>query len=174
MTETVPLTLDVRPTLLAGGEPMAEIMQAVSRLAPGQALKLRATFEPIPLYAVLGRKGFAHAAIHHGKDDWEVLFTPNPEAASGQRKSRPAAGSHAGKGAGWPEPSQTLDNRGLGPPEPMVRILSALEGLAPGQVLEAWNDREPLLLYPELEARGAAIQVEPGPSGVHILIRRGA
>ena len=55
----------------------------------------------------------------------------------------------------------------------MVRILSALEALAPGEVLEAWNDREPLLLYPELEARGAAIQVSREAAGVRLLIRRG-
>lgn len=170
---TMALTLDVRPTLRAGGEPMGEIMQAVSRLEPGQPLRLLATFEPIPLYTMLGRKGFAHAAIHRGQDDWEVLFTPDREAANGQRKPRPPAGSHAGNGSGWPPPCRSLDNRGLGPPEPLVRILSALEELAPGEVLEAWNDREPLLLYPELEARGATIEVEPGPAGVHLLIRRG-
>ena len=73
--------------------------------------------------------------------------------------------SHAGDGAGWPAPKQVLDNRDLQPPEPMVRILSALEQLAAGEVIEAWNDREPLLLYPELEARGAAIQVQPGGLG---------
>ena len=81
--------------------------------------------------------------------------------------------SHAGEGAGWPEPMQSLDNRGLQPPEPMVRILSALEDLAPGAVLEAWNDREPLLLYPELEARGAVIEVSRKAEGVRLLIRRG-
>ncbi len=173
MTTTAPFTLDVRPLLQSGGEPLPRILKAVSELEPGQALRLLATFEPIPLYAVLGRKGFAHAAIHHGKDDWEVLFTPDPQAAAEPRKQRPAPASHSGSGAGWPEPTWTLDNRGLEPPEPMVRILSALEDLAPGEVLEAWNDREPLLLYPELEARGAAIEVEPGNSGAHLLIRRG-
>lgn len=173
MNDATPLTLDVRPTLKAGGEPLAEIMRTVSGLQPGQALRLLATFEPIPLYAVLGRKGFAHAATHHGQDDWEVLFTPNPGAEPAKRAPRPAAGTHNGDAGGWPAPSRSLDNRGLGPPEPMVRILSVLEELAPGEVLEAWNDREPLLLYPELEQRGAAITVKPEPEGVHLMIRRG-
>jgi uncharacterized protein (DUF2249 family) len=57
----------------------------------------------------------------------------------------------------------------------MIRILGALEHLAPGEVLEAINEREPMFLYPELEARGAAIQVEKQPDGaVRLLIRRGA
>lgn len=62
MTEAVPITLDVRPDLRAGGEPFPRNMQAIASLAPGQALRLLATFEPVPLYAVLGRKGFAHRA----------------------------------------------------------------------------------------------------------------
>ncbi len=173
MTEAGLLTLDVRPELRAGGEPFPQIMQAVASLEPGQAFRLLATFEPIPLYAVLGRKGFAHRAIHHGEEDWEILFTADPQAAAAPRQPRPAAGSHTGDGSGWPAPKQSLDNRDLQPPEPMVRILFALERLAPGEVMEAWNDREPLLLYPELEARGAAIQVSQESAGVRLLIRRG-
>lgn len=173
MTQIASLTLDVRPELRAGGEPFPQIMQAVASLEPGQAFRLLASFEPIPLYSVLGRKGFAHQATRHGEADWEILFTPDPDAATAARPLRPAAGSHAGDGSGWPAPKQSLDNRGLQPPEPMVRILSALERLAPGEVIEAWNDREPLLLYPELEARGAAIQVSQESAGVRLLIRRG-
>ncbi len=171
MNTPAPLTLDVRPELRAGGEPFPRIMQALASLAPGQALRLLATFEPIPLYGVLGRKGFAHHATRHGAEDWEILFTPAEETTA--PRSPPAAGRRAGEGAGWPEPMQSLDNRGLQPPEPMMRILSALENLAPGAVLEAWNDREPLLLYPELEARGAVIAVSRKAEGVRLLIRRG-
>jgi len=47
-----------------------------------------------------------------------------------------------------------IDNRGLEPPEPMVRILAALSALAEGDQIVALMDREPLLLYPELERRG--------------------
>jgi len=174
MTKAAPLTLDVRPELRAGGEPFPRIMLAAASLEPGQALRLLATFEPIPLYAVLGRKGLAHRAIHHGEADWEILFTPETSAPPAPPPPRATSGSHSGDGSGWPEPKQSLDNRGLQPPEPMVRILSALEMLAAGEVIEAWNDREPLLLYPELEARGAAIQVRQGTTGVRLLIRRGA
>lgn len=172
MSQAAPLTLDLRSELRAGGEPFPRIMQALASLEPGQSLRLLATFEPIPLYAVLGRKGFAHRAVHRGEADWEILFTLDPDAAL--RAARPAVGSHAGDTSGWPPPAQVLDNRGLQPPEPMVRILTALEGLGAGAVIEAWNDREPLLLYPELEARGAAIRVSQEAEGVRLLIRRGA
>ena len=181
MTAPAPITLDVRPELRSGGEPFARIMQAVGDLAPGQGLRLLATFEPIPLYALLGRKGLAHRAIHHGEADWEILFTPedaiappapHPPAPHPEPGIR-AAGEGADLRPTWPAPADTLDNRGLPPPEPMLRILSTLERLAPGAVLEAWTDREPLHLYPELEARGAAIRMSRETSGVRLLIRRG-
>ena len=49
-----------------------------------------------------------------------------------------------------------LDSRGLQPPEPMVKILAALRALADGDRLVVAMDREPVLLYSELERRGYA------------------
>jgi uncharacterized protein (DUF2249 family) len=184
MTNAEPLTLDVREELRSGGEPLPRILAAVRQLAPGQSLRLLATFEPLPLYAVLGRKGFGHNAIHHGEGDWEVLFTPG-EAGSidSARSAKTAPANRAANGrAGearegsetWPDPATRLDNRGLQPPEPLVRILDALEHLPNGGVLEAINERDPMFLYPELEARGAAIRVDKRADGVYLLIRRAA
>jgi len=48
----------------------------------------------------------------------------------------------------------TIDNRGLQPPEPLVRILEALAEIEDSGTLTALMDREPILLYPELERRG--------------------
>ena len=166
---TEPFTLDVREMLRSGAEPLPKILQAVGDLAPGQPLRLLATFEPLPLYAVLGRKGFDHSAVRHGEGDWEVLFSPHaadagPGAAAAAAVPRPSTDE-------WPMPSAFLDNRGLSPPEPMMRILEALEHLAPGQVLEALNEREPVFLYPELQVRGAAVRTERVGEGVRLLIR---
>jgi TusA-related sulfurtransferase len=64
-----------------------------------------------------------------------------------------------------------LDNRGLKPPEPMVRTLEALERLEPGRTLTIHNDRVPVFLFPKLLERGAAYEVEEQPDGsakVHI------
>lgn len=47
-----------------------------------------------------------------------------------------------------------LDSRGLPPPEPMVRILAALAEMSEQDQLVVLMDREPLMLYPELERRG--------------------
>lgn len=171
-----PLTIDVREELRRGGEPLPRILDAVKALQPGQTLRLLATFEPLPLYAVLGRKGFSHAARQIGPGDWEVLFTPGaePPAAGAKSAAAEAGAVPAGEGT-WPRAKTRLDNRGLEPPQPLVRILEALEHLAAGEVLEAINERDPVFLYPELEARGAAIRTESrAEGGVRVLIRRGA
>ncbi|MHB1542705.1 MAG: DUF2249 domain-containing protein [Steroidobacteraceae bacterium] len=165
-----PITLDVRDELREGGEPLPRILRAVGSLAPGQALRLLVTFEPLPLYAVLGRRGFEHRAVRHGEGDWEVLFspqTPQPEISSPAHPSATVSSTD-----GWPPPSASLDNRGLEPPEPMIRILDALEHLGAGQVLEALNERDPVFLYPQLQARGAAIHIEKVGEGVRLLIRQ--
>ncbi len=47
-----------------------------------------------------------------------------------------------------------VDARGLEPPEPLVRILAALESLPAGQQLHARTDREPCHLFGEARRRG--------------------
>lgn len=153
MTQT-PLELDVRPILRAGGEPFTAIMDAVKSLDPGRALRLLATFEPVPLYAVLAKKGFDHAAREIGGGDWEVSFTPVTAGAD----TAPAAAVRSAVGnaspSQWPEPSRHIDNRDLEPPEPLVRTLAAAEQLQPGEVLAALLCREPVFLLPKLNERG--------------------
>lgn len=161
--------VDVRPTLRAGGEPFGEIMAAVNALTPGQSLRLYATFKPTPLLHVLGSKGFAHEAKEIEGGDWEVLFTPAdlmvetaaPEGAAGDEP--------------WPSPVRNLDNRDLDPPEPMVRILAALETMQPGDVLRALLCREPVFLLPQLAKRGHAWRggFEPDGTTYKILVRVG-
>ena len=64
------------PAWREGGEPFSVIMTAVAALAPGQPLRLLATFKPLPLFQVLGARGFDAAAREIGGGDWEVIFTP--------------------------------------------------------------------------------------------------
>jgi len=62
-----------------------------------------------------------------------------------------------------------LDNRGLSPPEPMMRILEALEQLAPDGVLVAKMDREPIFLFAELHDRGYRYTCDPDGSEGYLL-----
>lgn len=146
MTEFV--DVDVRPLLRAGEEPFSAIMAALDRLAPGQGLRLYATFKPVPLFGVMASKGFAHQEAELEGGEWEVLFTPAAERPQAIERDSVATSGE------WPEPTVHLDNRDLDPPEPMVRILAAAEQLAPGQTLSALLRREPVFLFRELTKRG--------------------
>lgn len=58
-----------------------------------------------------------------------------------------------------------LDNRGLEPPEPMMRTLAALEELASGESLTIINDRRPMFLFAELDEQGITYQTEEQEDG---------
>jgi uncharacterized protein (DUF2249 family) len=155
--------LDVRDDIRRGNEPFARIMKAVKDLAPDEVLVLRAPFEPMPLYAVLGKRGFAHRTDARAADDWWITFYRDAAASPGPDPTRATASVPT-----------TIDVRGLEPPEPMVRVLEALEHATPGRELIVMHDRRPLFLYPQLDDRGFAHETdEPEPGVIRIRIRRG-
>jgi uncharacterized protein (DUF2249 family) len=148
-------------------------MAAVEQLPRDGVLILRAPFEPVPLYRVLGRRGFLHWADCLGADDWSVWFFRSTDAA----EAKPGAAPPAPAGPGAAESSASaggrvrLDVRGLEPPLPMVRVLEAVDALGPGQHLEVWHDRRPIFLYPQLDERGCRHATEePEPGFVRIVI----
>jgi uncharacterized protein (DUF2249 family) len=64
-------TLDVRTV---DGEPFGEITAALSDLPPGETLELINSFEPVPLYDVLDRRGFSYETTQVDADEWRVLI----------------------------------------------------------------------------------------------------
>lgn len=144
-----PVELDVRPMLRNGGEPFGAIMAAVNSLAPGQSFKLFATFRPEPLFRVMETKGFDYEATPLDGGDWQVVFTP-------VAKSAEEVVAAASDPENWPDPAHYLDCTDFDPPQPMVEILARLETMVEGEVLFALLGREPLFLFPELQARGHA------------------
>jgi hypothetical protein len=66
--------LDVRDQLRRGEEPFERIMAAAGALPPEGVLRVRAIFEPEPLYGVLGGRGFEHWTERLGDEDWRVWF----------------------------------------------------------------------------------------------------
>jgi len=159
------LHLDVREDIRQGREPFARIMAAVKTLEADQVFVLRAPFEPAPLYDVLGKRGFAHWTERRADDDWSVWFYRDALTAAPARVHRQAAAATS---------TRRLDVRGLEPPEPMVKILEALERLAPGELLEVLHERRPMLLYPQLDDRGFIHETDEIDRGVtRIRIRRG-
>lgn len=68
-------TLDVRPTLARGDEPFVEIMETAEKIKAGETFTLIAPFEPVPLYSVLGERGFSHETTQVAPDKWVIQFT---------------------------------------------------------------------------------------------------
>jgi tRNA 2-thiouridine synthesizing protein A len=58
-----------------------------------------------------------------------------------------------------------LDNRGLEPPQPMIRTLAVLEDLDRGQTLVIINDRRPMFLFEQLDERGYLYLTEQQEDG---------
>jgi len=179
------LDLDVREDLRAGREPFQRIMHARRALAEDGVLRVRAIFEPRPLYTVLGNQGLAHWTERLADDDWRVWFYPSsngtqpPAAAkpSGEPRARTPRPGRSLPTCGTPRPEPTdvvvLDVRDLEPPEPMERTLEALEAMPVGHTLVQVNSRVPRFLLPELDARGFQYTIhEQEPGLVRVFIRR--
>lgn len=163
--------LDVRDDLRQGREPFSRIMAAVGALGGDEALCLRATFEPVPLFAVMGRRGFEHLSEQLGANDWRVWFyrsdrgaLPNEPMPDVPRAELEATDVDA---------DVVLDVRGLEPPEPMQRTLEALEQLRDGAVLVQVNVRVPHFLLPILTERGFDYEIfQPNLGRVVVRIAR--
>ncbi len=187
--------LDVRPDLRRGEEPFSKIMAARREVPPGGVLRLCAIFEPVPLYAVLGKQGFEHWTEKFADDDWRVWFYSPATASPGEGAGPVGATSGASASAAEPvaaggtasEPAVSgaartgaddvviLDVRGLEPPEPMLRTFEALEELPVGKTLLQLNVRVPQFLLPQLAARGFTYEIrEQSLDLVRIFIRHAA
>jgi uncharacterized protein (DUF2249 family) len=162
------VTLDVRGDIREGREPFSRIMQAVGQLQSGQALRLIAPFQPVPIFAVLARQGFDHEARPLVDGDWEVRFTRLGSATDASANP----GRHVeevDRGIKIVE----VDARGLEPPQPLVTILEKLTTLPEGTMLRAHTDRRPMHLYAQLADRGFTGESEDQSDGSFITdIRR--
>lgn len=160
------LDLDVREDLRQGREPFMAILKAVRELGSKQVFRLRAIFEPVPLYAVLAKQGFAHFTERFAEDDYRVWFYRSKDA----RASAPLPLDEIVDMPG--DDIVIVDVRDLEPPEPMVRTLEALAELPRGKTLLQINERVPQFLLPKLAERGFVYEVrEQSPGLVRIFIR---
>lgn len=154
--------LDVRPHLKKKLEPFEIIMEAVKKLQKDDVFVLHATFKPTPLLSVMKVKGFVNKVEQVDNEHWIVTFVHKSNSAILDEVSIPApapeeteASSTASEGKVY-----TLDNRGLEPPQPMIRTLAQLDKMAPGDTLIITNDRVPVFLLEELNQLGYSYEVE--------------
>lgn len=67
-------TLDVRPLIAGGVEPLPEIRQRIAALTPGNGLTLIAPFMPAPLIELLRSEGFESTMEHRQDGSWVINF----------------------------------------------------------------------------------------------------
>lgn len=82
--------LDVRDELRGGGEPFERIMATAGALNEGEVLRLRAIFEPRPLYAVMASRGFEWWTQRLDADDWRVWFWRAGTIGDDEREREPS------------------------------------------------------------------------------------
>lgn len=160
--------LDVRPLIARGEEPFKMISGAARRVPVGKVLSLRSPFDPVPLRDVLAKQGFEAYTTGAG-DDWTTLFMRVKETSEAAKpKAAPVAAPEAPATA-----EITIDVSELVPPEPMMRILGALEELPDGGQLTVHHVRRPMHLYPRLDELGYAHSTtDLGPDRVELVISK--
>lgn len=166
--------LDVRPYLRKKLEPFKLIMDTVKSLGPEDTFVLHATFKPTPLLGVMKAKGFAYKTEKLAKDHWVVTFVSKErkkelgEMGAAEERLPDLKKSKGDQSQGETSDSpQTieLDNRGLEPPQPMMRTLNALEKCRKGDRVVIHNDRVPVFLLEELQSLGYPYEIEELPDG---------
>lgn len=141
--------LDGRPIIESGKDPFQDIMAVVKELKGDEILLIINSFEPIPLYSVLGKKGFEHWTEKEN-DSFKIYFYKERKIVQGESSQKQKSTSNEVDYKNVIE----LDVRELVPPEPMVKILETLSKVDENTVLLVHHHREPMMLYPKLEERG--------------------
>lgn len=145
------ITFDVRPIINEGKDPLKFILAKVKELTEDEILLLINSFEPIPLYSVLGRMGYSHQTQKEG-EVFKIYFYREEKTAAAEEDNQQRAADEIDVTAF--ENIVELDVRGLEPPEPMVKILETLSKIDDKTALLVDHHREPVMLYPKLEERG--------------------
>ncbi len=142
---------DVRPIISGGKDPLKFILAKVKELNNDEILLLINSFEPIPLYTVLGRQGYGHK-VEKEDDVFKIYFYKDSTLASAEKEKETSNDSEINI-ADF-ENIIELDVRDLEPPEPMIKVLEAVSNLDNSTALLLHHHREPMMLYPKLEERG--------------------
>lgn len=148
--------LDVRPIIDEGKDPLSTIMNFVKNIADDEIFLLINSFEPIPLYTVLGNKGFKHFTekvdntfkVYFYKTGKEEIVKEDKAAQDNTFKINLSDYKNVIE----------INVRELPPPEPMMKVFETLPKVDENTLLLVHHHREPLMLYPKLEERGYRAQ----------------
>ncbi|HNQ72286.1 MAG TPA: DUF2249 domain-containing protein [Verrucomicrobiota bacterium] len=166
------VVFDVRP--IPGRVKHAQIFQRWLDLPVGKFFVLLNDHDPVPLRYQFEHEfpeAFSWEYLEQGPEEFRVKIT-KLKAVHAPETTPQGCGSSA------PAPAvrtvaadvQEIDVRGLEPPEPLVRVLDALEALPAGQKLRAHTDREPCHLFGEAKQRGFNTDCTQQPDGSWITV----
>jgi uncharacterized protein (DUF2249 family) len=167
---------DVRLLLEKGRETTGAVLQEIQTLAPDEVLCVITPFVPLPLIALLTRRGFHHWTDHRPDHSIYTYFfhsselaapAETPEAvATGLENFDALVGTYSDR-------LLTVDVRRLDSRQPMLAILENLEQLPSDHALFVHHEQVPVPLLCELEERGYEYDIcEMGEDDVKLLIRR--
>lgn len=175
------VVFDVRP--IPGRVKHTQIFQRWLDLPVNEFFVLLNDHDPIPLrYQFEGEfpGAFSWEYLQKGPEEFRVKITKlRPVIAPASMPRGCGSDVH---GAATPKPVaitsikptaadiQEIDVRGLEPPEPLVRILDAIESLPVGVKLRARTDREPCHLFGEAKQRGFGTDCQQQSDGSWITL----
>jgi AcrR family transcriptional regulator len=138
------ISLDVRPLIARGVDPLSEILAALESLPRAGVLILEAPFRPAPLLSLMTGRGHGVYAQELDERRWlvEVVIGNAPVIE---------------------------DLRDLEPPEPLERVLCASAALRPGEIYLARLPRFPRMLLPHLRQRDVHFDVASRSDGAALL-----
>lgn len=142
------IELNVCKYIENGTDPFNVIRETILMLRQDQVLHLINSFEPVPLYKVLGNKGYEHYKEQDDNRLWHIYFYRNNSAGAAEPAAQPLNEDSL------PKTVVEVDVRELAPPEPMMKILETLGSINDDSVLVVHHHREPVMLYDKLEERG--------------------
>lgn len=138
------LSLDVRPILAEGTDPLDAILDALATVVEGGVLTVTVPFRPLPLITLLRER-------KHGVFDRQVtdsLWSVDVVVNGG---------------------TQIVDLTDLEPPDPLEHVLKAASRLGPGAVYLARLPRSPRLLIPHLRERNVLFAIANAEDGAALL-----
>lgn len=148
------ITLDVRPLLASGNDPLEMITEKVTALKEGEILKIINTFEPLPLMKLLAKQGFEVYADVVNDNLVETYFYKLTATSFNNVKIVDLPANV------WEETLNkfkgnllTINVSQLEMPLPMHTILAALDKLPVDNALFVYHKRIPVFLLPELKER---------------------
>lgn len=149
------VVFDVRP--IPGRVKHAQIFQRWLDLPVGGFFVLLNDHDPVPLRYQFDAEfagAFSWEYLEQGPEEFRVKISKLKALGEPASPAPVKASEGSGGATSLSGDTQEIDVRGLEPPEPLVRILDALESLPADVKLRAHTDREPCHLFGEAEQRG--------------------